>query len=79
MMMMVLVTTERMFTMENARMAAKRCTAGESLMMSRCVPDRKMMRVIMSWCITNQKTLNNQGECDLKNSVQLVMDMLMNA
>ena len=43
------VTTERMFTMENARMAAKRCTAGESLMMSRCVPDRKMMRVIMSW------------------------------
>ena len=45
----VLVTTERMFTMENARMATKRCTAGESLMMSRCVPDRKMMRVIMSW------------------------------
>ena len=31
------------------------------------------------WCITNQKTLNNQGECDLKNSVQLVIDMLMNA
>ena len=79
MMMMVLVTTERMFTMENARMAAKRCRAGESLMMSRCVPDRKMMRVIMSWCFTNQKMLNNQGECDLKNSVQLVIDMLMNA
>ena len=38
-----------------------------------------IVMVIMSWCITNQKTLNNLGECDLKNSVQLVIDMLMNA